>query len=208
MLKSVFEKPTRLQIVLSVAASCFALVAFGLFFADGVGDKGGDGLPAFKIAFDVMVDGLHFNARIFFAYLIPLLCAAAVIFPFKEKKVYYAAAFLLLAAGIVILCTKELYLTKYDRELADMYRKAGVSLAVPAIIAGTFSLCAAALSLLRGLAGVKFAVKSTVPCGTADCENADNAFCNRENNDNASDAVADADLSEKKNGGAVGEENV
>lgn len=206
MLNSVFEKPTRLQIVLSVAASCFALTAFGLFFADGVGDKGGDGLPAFKIAFDVMTDGLHFNARVFFAYLIPLICGAAVIFPFKEKKVYYAAAFLLLAAGIVIFCTKELYLTKYDEELADMYRKAGVSLAVPAITAGTFSLCAAALSLLRGLAGVKFAVKSAAPCGTGDCGNVDKATCTQENNDKVPYAGADADLREDKKDGADGEE--
>ena len=81
MLKKVFEKPTLLQLVLGLAAACFSLVAFGLFFADAVGDKGGDGLPAFKIAFDVMTDGLHFNARVFIAYLIPLLCAAATILP-------------------------------------------------------------------------------------------------------------------------------
>lgn len=157
MLNKVFEKPTRVQLLLSVAASCFALVAFGLFFADAVGDKGGDGLPAFKIAFDSMIDGLHFNARAFIAYLIPVLCAAAVILPFKEKKVYFAAAFLLLAAGIAIFCMREIYLTKYESDLADMYRKAGVSLAVPAITAGVFSMAAAALSLLRGLAGVRFA---------------------------------------------------
>lgn len=155
-LKKVFEKPSFIQIALSAAAACFSLVAFGLFFADAVGDKGGDGLPAFKIAFDVMTDGLHFNARAFIAYFIPLLCGAAVIFPFKEKKVYYASAFLLLAAGIVIFCMREIYLTKYSKELADMYRKAGVQLAVPAIIAGTFSLIAAALCLARGLVGVKF----------------------------------------------------
>ena len=117
MIKKAFEKPTLLQLLLSVAAACFALVAFGLFFADAVGDKGGDGLPAFKIAFDVMIDGLHFNARAFFAYLIPLLCAAAVVLPFKEKKVYYAAAFLLLAAGIVIFF--------YERDIFDeVYRRA------------------------------------------------------------------------------------
>lgn len=159
MLKKVFEKPTLLQLLLGVAAACFALVAFGLFFADAVGDKGGDGLPAFKIAFDVMIDGLHFNARAFFAYLIPLICAAAVILPFREKKVFYAAAFLLLAAGIVIFCMKEIYLTKYESDVADMYRKAGVSLAAPAIVAGVFSLVAAGFSLLRAMAGVKFAVK-------------------------------------------------
>lgn len=157
MLKKVFEKPTCLQLFLSVAASCFALVAFGLFFADAVGDKGGDGLPGFKIAFDVMIDGLHFNARAFIAYLIPLLCAAAAILPFKDKKVYFAAAFLLLAAGIAIFCMREIYLTKYDKDLADMYRRAGVSLAAPAVISAVFSLVASALSLLRGLAGVKFA---------------------------------------------------
>ena len=170
MIKKAFEKPTLLQLLLSVASACFALVAFGLFFADAVGDKGGDGLPAFKIAFDVMIDGLHFNARAFFAYLIPLLCAAAVVLPFKEKKVYYAAAFLLLAAGIVIFFMKEIYLTKYTDELADMYIKAGVRLAAPAIVAGVFSLCAAGLALLRGLAGEKFAVaakaeKSEAPEG-------------------------------------------
>lgn len=159
MLKKVFEKPTLLQEVLGVAAACFALVAFGLFFADAVGDKGGDGLPAFKIAFDSRADGLYFNARAFFAYIIPLLCAAAVILPFREKKVFYAAAFLLLAAGVVILFMREIYLTKYDSEVADMYRKAGVSLALPAIIAGVFSIIAAGLSLLRALAGVKFAVR-------------------------------------------------
>lgn len=157
MLKKVFEKPSRLQLLLSVAASCFALVAFGLFFADAVGDKGGDGLPGFKIAFDSMIDGLHFNARAFIAYLIPVLCAAAVILPFKERKVYFAAAFLLLAAGIAIFCMREIYLTKYDKDLADMYRRAGVSLAAPAVISAVFSLVASALSLLRGLAGVKFA---------------------------------------------------
>lgn len=158
-LKKVFEKPTLIQIALSTAAACFSLVAFGLFFADAVGDKGGDGLPAFKIAFDVMIDGLHFNVRAFIAYFIPLLCGAAVIFPFKEKKVFYASAFLLLAAGIVIFCMREIYLTKYSKELADMYRKAGVELAVPAIIAGTFSLVAAVLCLARGLVGVKFKAK-------------------------------------------------
>lgn len=158
MLKKVFEKPTCLQLFLSVAASCFALVAFGLFFADAVGDKGGDGLPGFKIAFDVMIDGLHFNARAFIAYLIPLLCAAAAILPFKDKKVYFAAAFLLLAAGVTIFFMKEIYLTKYDKDLADMYRRAGVSLATPAIVAAVFSLISSALCLLRGLAGVRFAV--------------------------------------------------
>lgn len=158
MLKKVFEKPTLLQFLLSVAAACFALTAFGLFFADAVGDKGGDGLPAFKIAFDVMIDGLHFNARAFIAYFIPLLCAAAAILPFREKKVYFAAAFLLLAAGVAIFCMREIYLTKYDKDLADMYRKAGVSLAAPAIVAAVFSLVSSALCVLRGLAGVKFAV--------------------------------------------------
>lgn len=178
MLKKVFEKPTLLQLLLGIAAACFALVAFGLFFADAVGDKGGDGLPAFKIAFDVMVDGLHFNARVFFAYLIPLICAAAVILPFREKKVFYAAAFLLLAAGIVIFFMKEIYLTKYESDVADMYRKAGVSLAAPAIVAGVFSLAAAGLSLLRAMAGVKFAVKDKPEEGAdATAENAasDNA---------------------------------
>lgn len=178
MLKKVFEKPTLLQLLLGIAAACFALVAFGLFFADAVGDKGGDGLPAFKIAFDVMTDGLHFNARAFFAYLIPLICAAAVILPFREKKVFYAAAFLLLAAGIVIFFMKEIYLTKYESDVADMYRKAGVSLAAPAIVAGVFSLAAAGLSLLRAMAGVKFAVKDKPEEGAvATAENAasDNA---------------------------------
>lgn len=178
MFKKVFEKPTLLQLLLGIAAACFALVAFGLFFADAVGDKGGDGLPAFKIAFDVMVDGLHFNARAFFAYLIPLICAAAVILPFREKKVFYAAAFLLLAAGIVIFFMKEIYLTKYESDVADMYRKAGVSLAAPAIVAGVFSLAAAGLSLLRAMAGVKFAVKDKPEeCADATTENAasDNA---------------------------------
>lgn len=158
-MNNVFEKPSRIQIFLSVAASAFALVAFGLFFADAVGDKGGDGLPAFKIAFDSMADGLHFNVRAFIAYLIPLASAIAVVFPFKDKKVYYAAAFLLLAAGVAIFCIREIYLTKYDADVADMYRKAGMSIAVPAIVAGVFCLAAAALSLLRGLAGVKFAVQ-------------------------------------------------
>lgn len=157
-MKNVFEKPTLLQLLLGIAAGCFALVAFGLFFADAVGDKGGDGLPAFKIAFDVMIDGLHFNARAFIAYFIPLLCVAVVL-PFKEKKVYYAAAFLLLAASVAIFLMREIYLSKYDAEIADMYRKGGVRLAVPAIIAGVFCLISSALSLLRGLAGVKFAVK-------------------------------------------------
>ena len=173
MFKKVFEKPTLLQLVLGIAAACFSLVAFGLFFADAVGDKGGDGLPAFKIAFDVMTDGLHFNARVFIAYLIPLLCAAATILPFKEKKVYYAASFLLLAAGIVIFCIKEIYLAKYESDIADMYRKAGVSIAVPAIIAGVFSLIASALSLLRGMAGVKFAVKDNPTEGDAAAVNDD-----------------------------------
>ena len=48
-----------------------------------------------------------------------------------------------------------------------MYRKAGVSIAVPAIIAGVFSLIASALSLLRGMAGVKFAVKDKPTEGDA-----------------------------------------
>lgn len=167
MLKKVFEKPTLLQLLLGIAAACFALTAFGLFFADAVGDKGRDGLPGFKIAFDVMTDGLHFNARAFFAYLIPLICAAAVILPFRERKVFYAAAFLLLAAGIVIFCMREIYLTKYESDVADMYRKAGVSLAAPAVIAGVFSLAAAGLSLLRAMAGVKFAVAEK-PAESAD----------------------------------------
>lgn len=175
MLKNVFEKPTKAEFALGLATSCFALVAFGLFFADAVGDKGGDGLPAFKIAFDVMIDGLHFNARVFFAYLIPLLCAAATILPFKERKVYFAAAVLLFAAGIVIFCMKEIYLTKYDEELANMYRKAGVELAAPAIVSGVFSLIAAGLAVLRGLCGVKFAVKKD-----ADGEESESGLATRE----------------------------
>ena len=39
-----------------------------------------------------------------------------------------------------------------------MYRKAGVELAAPAIVAGTFSLIAAGLAVARGFCGVKFAV--------------------------------------------------
>lgn len=168
MLKKVFEKPSRLQLLLSVAASCFALVAFGLFFADAVGDKGGDGLPGFKIAFDSMIDGLHFNARAFIAYLIPVLCAAAVILPFRDKKVYFAAAFLLFAAGIAIFCMREIYLTKYDKDLAEMYRRAGVSLAAPAVISAVFSLVSSALCVLRGTAGVKFAVPAKKEQGPAE----------------------------------------
>ena len=53
--------------MLTAMAEALAVVAFGLFFAKGVTDAGGDGIASFRITFYSMAHSFYFNARLYTA---------------------------------------------------------------------------------------------------------------------------------------------
>lgn len=85
-IKKVVGQPKR-QLILSALAAAACVIAFGLFFAHGVSDEGGDGIESFRIAFYSMARSFYFNAPVFIGFVFPLFVGILSFIPFKNGKI-------------------------------------------------------------------------------------------------------------------------
>ena len=84
-IKKLAGQPKR-QLVLSALAAAACVIAFGLFFAHGVTDEGGDGIESFRIAFYSMARSFYFNAPVFIGFVFPLFVGILSFIPFKATS--------------------------------------------------------------------------------------------------------------------------
>lgn len=135
--------------MLTVAAEALAVVAFGLFFAKGVTDAGGDGIASFRITFYSMAHSFYFNAPLFIGFILPMFAVLFTFIPDKNSKVYLAPAVILLACGIMVACTYQCYLLPFTDEYAEMVTESGTHIAPEAAVAAAFILLAAVLEAVK-----------------------------------------------------------
>ena len=135
--------------MLTVAAEALAVVAFGLFFAKGVTDAGGDGIASFRITFYSMAHSFYFNAPLFIGFILPMFAVLFTFIPNKNSKVYLAPAVILLACGIMVACTYQCYLLPFTDEYAGMVTESGTHIAPEAAVASAFILLAAVLEAVK-----------------------------------------------------------
>lgn len=135
--------------MLTVAAEALAVVAFGLFFAKGVTDAGGDGIASFRITFYSMAHSFYFNAPLFIGFILPMFAVLFTFIPNKNSKVYLAPAVILLACGIMVACTYQCYLLPFTDEYAEMVTESGTHIAPEAAVAAAFILLAAVLEAVK-----------------------------------------------------------
>lgn len=135
--------------MLTVAAEALAVVAFGLFFAKGVTDAGGDGIASFRITFYSMARSFYFNAPLFIGFILPMFAVLFTFIPNKNSKVYLAPAVILLACGIMVACTYQCYLLPFTDEYAEMVTESGTHIAPEAAVAAAFILLAAVLEAVK-----------------------------------------------------------
>ena len=147
-IKKVVGQPKR-QLVLSALAAAACVIAFGLFFAHGVTDEGGDGIESFRIAFYSMARSFYFNAPVFIGFVFPLFVGILSFIPFKNGKIYLAYAVVLLACGVMVACTFLCYLLPFESDIAGMIEKSGSKTAPEAIAAACLILFSACLCLAK-----------------------------------------------------------
>ena len=147
-IKKVVGQPKR-QLVLSALAAAACVIAFGLFFAHGVTDEGGDGIESFRIAFYSMARSFYFNAPVFIGFVFPLFVGILSFIPFKNGKFYLAYAVVLLACGVMVACTFLCYLLPFESDIAGMIEKSGSKTAPEAIAAACLILFSACLCLAK-----------------------------------------------------------
>ena len=135
--------------MLTVAAEALAVVAFGLFFAKGVTDAGGDGIASFRITFYSMAHSFYFNAPLFIGFILPMFAVLFTFIPNKNSKVYLAPAVILLACGVMVACTYQCYLLPFTDEYAEMVTESGTHIAPEAAVAAAFILLAAVLEAVK-----------------------------------------------------------
>lgn len=135
--------------MLTAMAEALAVVAFGLFFAKGVTDAGGDGIASFRITFYSMAHSFYFNAPLFIGFILPMFAALFTFIPDKNSKVYLAPAVILLACGIMVACTYQCYLLPFTDEYAEMVTESGTHIAPEAAVASAFILLAAVLEAVK-----------------------------------------------------------
>lgn len=135
--------------MLTAMAEALAVVAFGLFFAKGVTDAGGDGIVSFRITFYSMARSFYFNAPLFIGFILPMFAVLFTFIPDKNSKVYLAPAVILLACGIMVACTYQCYLLPFTDEYAEMVTESGTHIAPEAAVASAFILLAAVLEAVK-----------------------------------------------------------
>lgn len=135
--------------MLTAMAEALAVVAFGLFFAKGVTDAGGDGIASFRITFYSMAHSFYFNAPLFIGFILPMFAVLFTFIPDKNSKVYLAPAVILLACGIMVACTYQCYLLPFTDEYAEMVTESGTHIAPEAAVAAAFILLAAVLEAVK-----------------------------------------------------------
>lgn len=135
--------------MLTAMAEALAVVAFGLFFAKGVTDAGGDGIASFRITFYSMAHSFYFNAPLFIGFILPMFAVLCTFIPNKNSKVYLAPAVILLACGIMVACTYQCYLLPFTDEYAEMVTESGTHIAPEAAVASAFILLASVLEAVK-----------------------------------------------------------
>lgn len=190
-IKKVVGQPKR-QLVLSALAAAACVIAFGLFFAHGVSDEGGDGIESFRIAFYSMARSFYFNAPVFIGFVFPLFVGILSFIPFKNGKIYLAYAVVLLACGVMVACTFLCYLLPFESDIAGMIEKSGSKTAPEAIAAACLILFSACLCLAKAFSPAG-AVSLTHEENASD-ESADKAP--EESADKSSEESADEALEE------------
>ena len=168
-IKKLIGQPKR-QLVLSALAAAACVIAFGLFFAHGVSDEGGDGIESFRIAFYSMARSFYFNAPVFIGFVFPLFVGILSFIPFKNGKIYLAYAVVLLACGVMVACTFLCYLLPFESDIAGMIEKSGSKTAPEAIAAACLILFSACLCLAKAFspAGASLAQEENAPEESAD----------------------------------------
>lgn len=168
-IKKVVGQPKR-QLVLSALAAAACVIAFGLFFAHGVSDEGGDGIESFRIAFYSMARSFYFNAPVFIGFVFPLFVGILSFIPFKNGKIYLAYAVVLLACGVMVACTFLCYLLPFESDIAEMIEKSGSKTAPEAIAAACLILFSACLCLAKAFSpsGASLAQEENAPEESAD----------------------------------------
>lgn len=198
-IKKVAGQPKR-QLVLSALAAAACVIAFGLFFAHGVSDEGGDGIESFRIAFYSMARSFYFNAPVFIGFVFPLFVGILSFIPFKNGKIYLAYAVVLLACGVMVACTFLCYLLPFESDIAGMIEKSGSKTAPEAIAAACLILFSACLCLVKAFSpsGASLAQEENAPEESADKtpeESADEAL--EEGGESAGDEKTEPDGEEK-----------
>ena len=198
-IKKVAGQPKR-QLVLSALAAAACVIAFGLFFAHGVTDEGGDGIESFRIAFYSMARSFYFNAPVFIGFVFPLFVGILSFIPFKNGKIYLAYAVVLLACGVMVACTFLCYLLPFESDIAEMIEKSGSKTAPEAIAAACLILFSACLCLVKAFSpsGASLAQEENAPEESADKtpeESADEAL--EEGGESAGDEKTEPDGEEK-----------
>lgn len=146
----IIRQPKR-QLLLTLAAEVLAVVALGLFFAQGVTDAGGDGIATFRITFYSMARSFYFNAPLFIGFIAPVFTVLFTFIPNKNSKVYLAPAVVLIACGVMVACTFECYLLPFTDEYAEMVRESGTHLAAEAALASALIFACAALEVVKAV---------------------------------------------------------
>lgn len=198
-IKKLVGQPKR-QLVLSALAAAACVIAFGLFFAHGVTDEGGDGIESFRIAFYSMARSFYFNAPVFIGFVFPLFVGILSFIPFKNGKIYLAYAVVLLACGVMVACTFLCYLLPFESDVAGMIEKSGSKTAPEAIAAACLILFSACLCLAKAFSpsGASLAQEENAPDESADKtpeESADEAL--EEGGESAGDEKAEPNGEEK-----------
>ena len=162
-IKKLVGQPKR-QLVLSALAAAACVIAFGLFFAHGVTDEGGDGIESFRIG------SFYFNAPVFIGFVFPLFVGILSFIPFKNGKIYLAYAVVLLACGVMVACTFLCYLLPFESDIAEMIEKSGSKTAPEAIAAACLILFSACLCLAKAFSpsGASLAQEEKAPEESAD----------------------------------------
>ena len=198
-IKKLIGQPKR-QLVLSALAAAACVIAFGLFFAHGVSDEGGDGIESFRIAFYSMARSFYFNAPVFIGFVFPLFVGILSFIPFKNGKIYLAYAVVLLACGVMVACTFLCYLLPFESDIAGMIEKSGSKTAPEAIAAACLVLFSACLCLVKAFSpsGASLAQEENAPAASVDKapeESADEAL--EEGGESAGDEKAEPNGEEK-----------
>ena len=198
-IKKVVGQPKR-QLVLSALAAAACVIAFGLFFAHGVTDEGGDGIESFRIASYSMARSFYFNAPVFIGFVFPLFVGILSFIPFKNGKIYLAYAVVLLACGVMVACTFLCYLLPFESDIAGMIEKSGSKTAPEAIAAACLILFSACLCFVKAFSpsGASLAQEENAPDESADKtpeESADEAL--EEGGESAGDEKAELNGEEK-----------
>ncbi len=198
-IKKLVGQPKR-KLVLSALAAAACVIAFGLFFAHGVRDEGGDGIESFRIAFYSMARSFYFNAPVFIGFVFPLFVGILSFIPFKNGKIYLAYAVVLLACGVMVACTFLCYLLPFESDIAGMIEKSGSKTAPEAIAAACLILFSACLCLAKAFSpsGASLAQEENAPDESVDKtpeESADEAL--EEGGESAGDEKAEPNGEEK-----------